>query len=323
MARRDTEHANVGEDSFLDTIANLVGILIIIVVIVATKTKANAETTIKEIQSQDITQAVSDPAQEALRMRDALAQDVAKLQQYALETEYRRLERDKLLAQVALAREAVQEEIAAFDEKEKEEIEKTQELERLESELKNVSEQIGAAEATKRPKVVLEHLPTPMAKTVFGKELHIRVKDGLVTVIPWDRLVETLKQHAPVAARRNSSKQTMEDRIGPVGGFMLHYWMTAIPGGFELDRFEIDPTPENRGETVEETLASGGRLRGELAARVAAETVVTIWVYPDSFAELRKLKTVLFREGFLAAARPLPDGILIGASPKGSRSAAQ
>ncbi len=103
----------------------------------------------------------------------------------------------------------------------------------------------------------------------------------------------------------------------------MHYRMMAIPGGFELDRFEIDTTPENLGETLEQALASGGALRGEMSSRVPAETVVTVWVYPDSFGEFRKLKSALYREGFLAAARPLPPDILIGASPRGSRSAAQ
>lgn len=48
-----------------------------------------------------------------------------------------------------------------------------------------------------------------------------------------------------------------------------------------------------------------------MSSRVPAETVVTAWVYPDSFGEFRKLKTALYREGFLAAARPLPPEILI------------
>ena len=126
-----------------------------------------------------------------------------------------------------------------------------------------------------------------------------------------------------MAARRSASKKTLEDKLGPINGFMLRYRMSAIPGGFELERFEIDVIPENIGETLEESLQTGGMLRGELSSRVPAETVVTVWVYPDSFGEFRRLKTALYREGFLAAARPLPDDILIGASPRGTRSAAQ
>jgi hypothetical protein len=61
----------------------------------------------------------------------------------------------------------------------------------------------------------------------------------------------------------------------------------------------------------------------ELASRKPRETVVTVWVYPDSFEKFRQLKAQLFAEGFLCAARPLPEGVRIGASPQGTRSSAQ
>lgn len=322
MARRE-EQSNVGEDSFLDTIANLVGILIILVVLIGGKTKVDAETKRREIADQDITGEALEPAAEAERLRQAALHDQEQLSRYALETEYRRLERDKLLEQAALLRADIDQRISQVDEKQREHIEKQREVERLHSELEQISDQLGAAEETKRTKIVLEHLPTPMAKTVFTREMHVRLKGGRVHLIPWDRLVATLKEQAPLAARRSASKKSLEDKLGPINGFMMHYKMSAIPGGFELERFEIDVVPQNAGETLQESLATGGMLRGELSSRVPSETVVTVWVYPDSFSEFRELKNALYREGFLAAARPLPEDILIGASPRGSRSAAQ
>jgi len=322
MARRE-EQANIGEDSFLDTIANLVGILIILVVLIGSKTKVAAEAQRQEIAKEDVTSEALEPAAEADRLQQALVNDQQQLQRYALETEYRRLERDKLLERAMVLREAIQSRMSEVDQQQRSQIEQQRELDKLQSELKDIQDQLGANVETKRTKIVLEHLPTPMAKTVFSREMHVRLKDGRVTVIPWDRLVQTLKDQAPMAARRSASKKTLEDKLGPINGFMLRYRMSAIPGGFELERFEIDVIPENIGETLEESLQTGGMLRGELSSRVPAETVVTVWVYPDSFGEFRRLKTALYREGFLAAARPLPDDILIGASPRGTRSAAQ
>ncbi len=321
MARRE-EHANVGEDSFLDTIANLVGILIILVVLIGGKTKVDAETERQEIDKLSLTEEELAPAIEAERLHAAALQEQQQLKRYAIETEYRRLERDKLLEQAMLKREEVAKRISQVDEKQREQIEKSRELDRLQSELQNIGDQITAASQTKETKVVLEHLPTPMAKTVFSRELHVRLRNGRLHVIPWDKLVATLKEQAPLAIRRSASKKTMDDRLGPINGFMMNYRMSAIPGGFELDRFEIEVMPDNVGETLEESL-SYGILRAELSGRLPAETVVTVWVYPDSFREFRQLKTALYREGFLAAARPLPMDIAIGASPRGSRSAAQ
>ena len=42
MPRHAEEHISVGEDSFLDTTANLVGIMIILVVLVGSKTTTDA-----------------------------------------------------------------------------------------------------------------------------------------------------------------------------------------------------------------------------------------------------------------------------------------
>jgi hypothetical protein len=50
---------------------------------------------------------------------------------------------------------------------------------------------------------------------------------------------------------------------------------------------------------------------------------ITIWTYPDSFDEFRKLKKILYQQGYAVAGRPLPEGMPIGASPSGSKSSAQ
>jgi hypothetical protein len=153
--------------------------------------------------------------------------------------------------------------------------------------------------------------------------MHVQLKGGRVTVIPWDRLVETLKSQVPLALQRNASRQSLDDTLGPVGGFLMHYQMRSVPGGFELERFELEPTPSTPSESLQESLSASGRLRLELASRDPSETVVTVWVYPDSFREYRTLQTRIFEEGFLSAARPLPENIRIGASPRGTRSSAQ
>ncbi|MCA9134530.1 MAG: hypothetical protein KDA45_15275, partial [Planctomycetales bacterium] len=193
----------------------------------------------------------------------------------------------------------------------------------LETRLREVEERMGAAEEVKRPQIVLEHLPTPMAKTVFNREMHVKLEQGRVTVIPWDRLIGLLKDQVPLAARRNASRNTLDDTLGPVGGFLMKYRMLAVPGGFELERFELEAVSQAESESLEEAFAPAGRLRLELASRNPPETVVTVWVYPDSFELFRQLRARLFEQGFLSAARPLPDGMRIGASPRGSRSSAQ
>lgn len=323
MPRRHAEDASVGEDSFLDTIANLVGIMIILVVIVGTKTKVDAEAYGRELAQQMPTEQFEDPRRQVQALQQSLVETQRQQHAYAMENQYRKLERDALLTQVTLAREAVATHLQSLDADKRIEIEQAQKLEGLQAKLQEVSEKMGAAEESKRPRIVLEHLPTPMAKTVFHREMHIKLQNQRVTVIPWDRLVDTLKQQVPLAARRNSSKSTIDDTLGPIGGWLMKYRMLAVPGGLELDRFELEQISSEQEESMETACAPSGRLYMELASRNPAETVVTVWIYPESFDTFRELKAYLFEQGFLTAARPMPEGLRIGASPSGNRSSAQ
>jgi hypothetical protein len=67
----------------------------------------------------------------------------------------------------------------------------------------------------------------------------------------------------------------------------------------------------------------GSLLDIELAGRTPDRTTITVWVYPDSFAEFRRLKEHLYQRGFATAARPLPTDRPIAAGPKGTKSIAQ
>lgn len=321
--RHNSDDTSIGEDSFLDTIANLVGIMIILVVIVGSKTKVAAEKHSRDLINADHDKELEDPRNEVVAVSQSLVDQVVNLREYELETEYRKLERQALLDKVALTKMEVDEKLSKLDEKQRDAVEEDSEIDKLKSELSKAVQLGGAVEETKRTKIVLEHLPTPMARTVFQKEMHIILKDSQVIVVPWERLIETLKQQIPLAARRQASRNKLEDKVGPVGGFVMIYRMAAIPGGFELDRFELEPTSGVPTESINDAMSSTSRLSTELATRNPRETVVTIWVYPNSFDDFRKLKSYLFSEGFLCAARPLPDGIRVGGSPQGTRSSAQ
>ena len=324
---RSQNNDEVGQDSFLDTTANLVGILIILVVVVGAKTRIDAEEFGRKESQKDLLEGLEQPRAEANAAFQALQKLEQDQKRYELENEYRRRERDKLLEKVQTARRALEFQTKELDERKQSELQQQQQLvekkKKLESKISNVAQKIGAAQETKRPEIVLEHLPTPMARTVFTREMHVQLSGGKISVIPWERLVQALRNQVPLAVQRKSRGESFEDLLGPISGFIMRYQMNRVSGGYELDRFELETTSSVAAENMEEAFSVSGRLRLELASRDPAETVVTIWVYPDSFAEFRELKARLFDEGFLSAARPLPKDVRIGASPQGSRSAAQ
>jgi len=334
MSKRRSEDAAIGEDAFLDTIANLVGILIILVVIVGSRSHATAKLAIEQELQKKVEQLES-PALKSQQLDQDLQKQAAELRNYDMEVLYRDSERMAIMDRVTIAERVVEEELQNIDESAREKIEDEQEMSELEKQLANLLNQQGEIQSIEPSTTVLQHLPTPMAKTVFGKELHVMMRGGSAAVIPWDRLVDALKSEARRSAERNSQKDRFVNQLGPIDGFLMTYGLksqsgmmtngtsTRLARTIELEKFELEPTSDVVIESIAETLGTGGRLRLELATCKAQHTTVTVWVYPDSFNEFRTLKERLFTEGFLCAARPLPFHVRIGASPRGSASTAQ
>ncbi len=335
MASRREENSAVGEESFMDTIANLVGILIIFVVIIVARSKPLAIQQASMALQQSQMETIESSRTKVEQLAGELERQQKQMLQHAIEIEYRRAERDAFLDKKNLLEQTLQEKLSSLDEEQRKLSEKSREQQELESQLEELEVQEKQLEQKSDPTAALYHLPTPMAKTVFEKEVHLMLVEGKLVVIPWDRLVESLKGELEYAAQRNSRKDLIEGRLGPIGGFIMDYRLNAKRGmvsngattGYgqviSLERFELEPTNEMVMESVSESLKDNGRLKVELAGRNPRETVVTTWVYPDSFGEFRELKEQLFKLGFLSAARPLPHGVRVGAAPTGSQSVAQ
>ena len=334
MSKKRIDDTAIGEDAFLDTIANLVGIIIILVVIVGSRSSATAKIAVaKEIESEVIQ--LESPLDKSKNLGQDLQKQYEELHGYDNEISFRDSERMAIMDRVTVAEKIVEEELGKIDQSARELIETEQEMSDLEKQLANLLQQQGDVQSIEQSTAILQHLPTPMAKTVFGRELHVMMRGSKVAVIPWDRLVDTLKSEARRSAERNSQKDRFVNQLGPIDGFLMTYGLksqsgimsngstTKLARTIELEKFELDPTSDVVYESVAETMGKGGRLRFELASSVAQHTTVTVWVYPDSFNEFRTLKEKLFVDGFLCAARPLPFNVRIGASPRGSASTSQ
>jgi hypothetical protein len=183
--------------------------------------------------------------------------------------------------------------------------------------------------------VVIAHYPTPLAKTVFGEEEHFRLLGGRLVHVPLDELVEQLQREARLKIWKLTNAPSITETIGPTEGFRLKYvlqrrrFATGTPSGpvvgsvVELDRFVLIPVSEGLGEPLETALTSDSAFLKRLGQLDASTTTITVWTYPDSYPEFRKLREFLQQRGFLTAARPMPHGHPIGGSPRGSKSAAQ
>lgn len=183
--------------------------------------------------------------------------------------------------------------------------------------------------------IAVQNYPTPISQTVHQKELHFRLLGGEITAVPLDPLVELLKADAQVKIGRLRDLDEFSDTVGPVGGFRLRYTLMKVTvateraellvgGSFaQLAGFTLEPTGDEPSEPLADALSAGSALEKALARINPKKTVITVWVYPDSFAEFRTLKESLFGRGYSVACRPLPAGFPIGGSPQGSKSYSQ
>jgi hypothetical protein len=100
---------------------------------------------------------------------------------------------------------------------------------------------------------------------------------------------------------------------------------TPAPGGFRygLSGWEVEPLTADRGETLQQALKDKSEFRQLTDGLDANLSVVTFWVYPDSFELFRHLRDHLYEHNLDIAGRPLPVGAPIAASKNGTASRGQ
>lgn len=182
---------------------------------------------------------------------------------------------------------------------------------------------------------LLKHRLAPVSRSVAEKEIHFRLSAGRIAHVPLDQLLERLKQQ--VVARRSlvTKFHRYNGAVGPVQGFRMEYIiqrdslppMQALEYGkspyrMSVSRWQIHPTDTLVAETVDDALRIGSRFR-QILERTYPETAITIWLYPEDFKHFHRLRQFAHQLDLRVAARPLPDGFPITASPSGSRSSSQ
>ena len=321
-----------GQDSFLDVVCNLVGIMVVLVMVVAAHAKSAI---IAEGQppAESETIDVAGAEAEASRVETGLVELQQQIGRQQFEIAYRNAERDQIQKLVLLAEEELAKRQSQMSDVDKARLALEQQIQAAQTELARVG--LALDTSIKPPPAAIPHLPTPMAKTVFTKEEHFRLLGGRLAYVPFNEMVERMQADAPSKVHRLKTVPRIEEVLPVVQGFGGRYILRRadadVPTKFgparqslvELERLWLVEADQNLGEPLAAALAAGSQFRARLTGLDRERTVITIWVYPDSFAEYRLLKAELFEAGFLAAARPLPDGVPIGGAPDGSRSSAE
>lgn len=341
---------DAGQDSFLDIIANLVGVLIILVVIVGAQA-ASSVVSLSENEPVVVEDEIDFEKQQAERKAELstmqseatkLRVDHAKLEQQAND--------EKMLAQdlatkrhsMLMAIESVNEKhqsqkqklLEQLDDRQKRQLQLESEKIRLVSRLESIEKEINAVSATQIESVVetIDHYPNPIAKTVFSNEVHFRLEGGKISYVPMDELVGQMKSEVRLKAEKLKESDVTRETVGPVDGFRLQYELGIVPPEqtgspnsriVRFKRFVIQPVDFTAGERLSEALNKDSKFAKILSRQEPRRTTVSVWVYPNSFAEHSLLKMWLHDRGFQMASWPLSEGRPISGGPDGFRTSAQ
>jgi hypothetical protein len=344
MRRRPTHDRSLlpdelGQDSFLDTIANLVGVLIILVVVVGSHARQVSASRPEKNAAEDGLTALRAEIEESRGAEAAVRADYVALQrQIAAEEQIQQVkarERHELLTLVVQWERDAADREAKLDEARRAALSRQRQLYELDARRQRLEEQIAAAEQPKPQTQTIDHFPTPIAKTVFRDDVHFRLKQGRLAFVPLDELAQRMRGEWELKAEQLAHSNEIVETVGPIDGFRLQYKLVArtvreqTSGGIvtgrtiEFDHFVVVPLVASAGEAIDAALAPGGQFLARLDRLQPQRHTISVWVYPDSYAEFNRLKRWLYERGFQTAAWPLSQNGLISGGPNGNRPMAE
>lgn len=329
--RRKRTTIGVGQDSFLDIVANLVGVLIILIAVFSGTSSAMVQEAQRKVQQELLqnpeTVRASDShlsqlAQLASRASTA-HQDSDRLEQkvnqFDAEIRVRKQERALLLDLQAAASEGWEEKRSELDQAKTEAARRQVELTKSQEDLEELRGEKARLNSLPDSVVALQHLPTPMAKKVYEDRISLRLRGDHVSVVPNDALMKEISRHVQ-RSMGGSRKPKATDVVGPIRGYTARYSLVIGPTSALFHGAIFQPIREPMGQPIEQVVTGNSDIETELAGRDPNSTSILVWVYPDSYRSLRALKEYLYEKGFPTAVRPREAHEPIGISVTGTDS---
>ena len=334
-----------GQDSFLDIVSNIVGILIILVMVAAVRAKGLPPrlTNGKIFPTQSL-QAELREQVEHFRDKSGtfnnLQAEVAEINQEIDHirglTAARSRDRAELIALIGALKAEYDLATENLSQAEKESLNLNRQIQELDEKLAEMDRTKQWIQESRPQATVLENLPTPLTKTVEKHEAHFRLKGGKVQFVPLTALMDKLGSELRGRLETGVKQGELTGTVGPIDNYTMQFRVivqTDVPmqtsrgiaRGSRVDFAESELVPQNDqlGETLEVSLSPNSDFQRCIRGLRQDLYTVTFWVYPDSFPMYRELKKHLFERGYQAAARPLNWDDPIGASSAGTKTSAQ
>jgi hypothetical protein len=339
-----------GFDSFLDLVTNVLGIIIRLILVAWVGGRAYSTLAHRELDESlpianlPAPKASDDPldpelAKTQLELAQARARLLDQLKQLH-DLEDKHSQSNQELLSIQAERRTLDEQTSKLDKTIAEQTKYVAvadlSLAELKDRSKKVIEQIQEIEKLPNKKKAF-HFHSPVSRAVHAEELMFECQNGRVTFIDLGGFMDEVKRGIDSKGEALKTRWEVSDVAGPIGAFQLRYVIERRRGLFNggagpaqdesfsygLSGWVLEPTTALRGETGDRALAPNSEFQLVLKGQDLRNTVVTFWVYPDSFGLFRRLRDYLYEQGAEVAGRPLPNGAPIAASRYGSASRGQ
>ena len=336
--RRKVREIEFSFDSFLDVVANVVGIILRLILVAwvgARSYKAVVPSAPPPALSKEEVAELPDPqdplAPELERQRREMSQMQARLLEQL--QEWQKLRNDSTLTAEELTRltahsQEIESERKDLEDKTKKDGQSARavalSLDEIRQRSKRVMAEIEALNKAPPRKQTLRYR-TPVSHPLQSEELLFECHHGRVTLIDIGGFLDEVQHNLNAQAGdvlRNTGRYSAT--TPPIGAFRLRYElnMNAMTSKPECS-WEVEPVVAARGETLDAALAADSDFRRIIDGIEPAQTAVTLCVYPDSFALYRKLRDYMHERDIVVAGRALPEGAHIAASRHGTASRGQ
>jgi hypothetical protein len=348
--RRTQREIPFSFDSFLDVVANVVGIILRLI-LVAWVGGRSYHPTVPVAPSPAIQEKLATAA-EPPPPPDPIADDLGrrqrdlKAERERLAAESRRVDEakqnhavsQKELADVLARVKTLQTERSAAERPAPGDGVKTAalSLSEIENRVRLVNAEIDGVKKLPSAKRSLRY-QTPVSQPLQTEELFFECRAGRITLIDVGAMLEQVRRERDEKAKLLATQWQVEGTTGSVGAFRMHYVLerergpvdAAVGGPLPEAQFSYsiswmaEPINGDRGETGDAALAAASDFRKVVEGLDPKVTAVTIWVYADSFPLYRRLRDYLHERDFVVAGRPLLEGMPIGSSRRGTASRGQ
>jgi hypothetical protein len=345
--RRRAREIAFSFDSFLDVVANVVGIIIRLILVAWVGARSYSSLQLLQLPAAPVIEANAESAEseaplqpEVSEQRRELAEVQKQLLEKLRELQHTQEEQTQVrheLETLALRGQGLEHEKDALNRARAEKGQTTQaaalSLAEVHQRCQRLLEEIRAVEKLPSAKGVLRYR-TPVSKPLHTEELLFECRNGRVTFIDLAPMLAEVRQGVREKEEALRTQWQVSDVAGPVGAFQLRYTierergaLDAVAGGagpdvnarsfrYGLTEWQIEPVAAVRGEKLDAALAPGSQFRQVVDRLDPQFTAVTFCVYPDSFEMFRRLRDYLYDKNLVVAGRPLPEDVPIAASSR-------